>query len=401
VRPGAAADATPTRAVPGWIDRAAALSWRFLLVFATVVVLGIVFMRLSIVFVPIIVALLIAVVLMPADRRLRRAGLPRTAAAIIVYLGALVVVVGVIALLAPRFVAEFRDLDTAVSDAIAAIRDWLVEGPIGLSPDNVDQAVDQLLGGVQRNTSWLRSGAGIALQVLAGALVALVLGFFFLKDGDTMWGWFLRMLPRRHRDNVDAAAKRAWLVLRAFIHGAAIQGAIEAGVIGLALLIIGVPLVLPIMVLTFVAAFFPLIGAIVAGTVAVLVALVSVSFVDALIVLAVVIVVQQLESNVLAPLVLGKAVRLHPVVVLIALVAGATLGGIIGAFVAVPLTAIAWGIVKELARRDVIEPPGDREPLLGDETVEATASHSTPHAATEASESVGEEPRHRDGADAA
>jgi predicted PurR-regulated permease PerM len=361
-----AATVTPRRS---FLDRAASFSWRFLLVVAGLVVLGIIASRLSFVLVPLLVALLLAVVLRPLADWLERRGLPRTGAAALVFLALVVLLVGLIVLLAPGFVTQFADLDDALSEGLASIRDWLIHGPLALSQARVQEVFDLVSGQVSANG--LRSGiitsASIALQVVAGTALAIVLAFFFVKDGRDLWSWIVRMVPEEARDHVDAAGGRAWRVLGGYLLGGAVQGAIEALMIGAALLVLGVPLVLPLMLLTFLAAFFPLVGAVTAGIIAVLVALVSGGWVDALLVAAVVVLVQQLESNVLAPLVLGRAVRLHPVVILVVLTVGGVLGGVLGAFVAVPVTAVVWGVVKELVQREVIEPPGDVEPLLEDE----------------------------------
>jgi putative heme transporter len=349
---------------PGGLERAAVFSLRALLVVAALVVAGMIFMRLRIVFVPVIVAVLIAVALVPPARRLERAGVPRRAASALVFVAALAVVAGGIAVLAPRFIAEFATLGTAITGGIIEVRDWLVEGPLGLSPARIDEVVDYLLETAEANVGLLTSGATVLIQIGTGLIVALVLSVFFTSGGDGMWSWFVRMTPRRHRGAVDASGRRAWSVLSGYLAGSAIDGLIEAAIVGVALLIIGVPLVLPLMVLTFVAAFFPLIGAVFAGVIAVLVALVSEGWLAALVVGIVFILIQQLEGNLLAPFVLGRAVRLHPAVVLVVLIAGASLGGIIGAFLSVPFAAVVWGIIKELVERDVIEPPGDEKTLL-------------------------------------
>lgn len=364
--------ASPKRSA---LDRAASVSWRLLLVAAGLFVLGIVVARLSFVLVPLLVALLLTVVLSPLVGGLEERRVPRPLASALVFVALVLLVVALLAAFAPGFIDEFSNLDEALSQGLGSVRDWLVDGPLGLSPSRVDQIFDLVSDRVSANSvvqSSLLTSAAIALQTIAGVLLALVLAFFFVKDGPGIWGWVTSMVPLPARDHVDASGRRAWLVLRGYLVGSAAQGAIEAVFIGLALLIIGVPLVLPLMLLTFLAAFFPLVGAVTAGVVAALVALVSGGWVDALLVGLVVIVVQQLESNVLAPLILGRAVRLHPIVILIVLTVGGVLGGVLGAFVAVPVTAVTWGIVQELVRRDVIGPPGDVEPLL-DEPAEKEA----------------------------
>ncbi len=278
--PGGVADEAPE---PG-LGRAALFSLRFLIIVTAVVVLGLVLQRLQIVILPVTLGILGTVPLVPLRRRLERAGLPRRAASALVFVAALAVLAGLIALVAPRLVTEFGSLDTAVVDGIREVRDWLVEGPLSLSPGSVDQVADHLVDLAEANVGLLASGATTAIAVVTGAFVTLVLGAFFLSGGDHMWTWSVRMLPSRYREATDAAGRRAWHVLSGYLAGSAINGAIEATIIGIALVIVGVPLVAPLMALTFVAPFFPVVGAIVAGAIAVLVALVSEGWVAALVI---------------------------------------------------------------------------------------------------------------------
>ncbi len=356
---------------PSTLDRAAGLSWRFLLIVAALVVLGYIFVRLELIVVPLIVALLIAVVVTPGAAWTARHGLGRTLGAVLMYLAALAVVAALVVVFAPQFLAQFSSLGDAIVGSLDDLRAWLVTG-IGLSRQTVDNAFDQLQQQVTGAEGVLRTGlvtgATTAGKVVAGAVVALILSFFFVKDGARMWDWTLRMLPSERRADVDAAGRRAWDVLGRYLLGSAVNGAIEGSMIGVALLVLGAPLVLPLALLQFAAAFFPVVGAIVAGAIAVLVTLAATDPTRALILLVIIVLVQQLESNVLAPLVLGGAVRLHPVVVLVVLTTGGILGGVVGAFVAVPATAVVWGVIKELTQREVIEPPGDREPLTDEKS---------------------------------
>ncbi|NLE23144.1 MAG: AI-2E family transporter [Actinobacteria bacterium] len=359
---------------PTALDRAAGLSWRFLLIMAALVVLGYLFVRLQLIVVPLIVALLIAVVVTPGAAWTARHGLGRTLGVILMYLASLAVVAALVVVFAPQFLVQFSSLGDAVVDSLDDLRGWLVTG-FGLSQptvDNVfDEAQQQVTGAEGVLRTGILTGAATAGKVVAGAVVALILSFFFVKDGARMWDWILRMLPLERREDVDAAGRRAWDVLGRYLLGSAVNGAIEGSLIGVALLVLGAPLVLPLALLQFAAAFFPVVGAVAAGAVAVLVTLAATDPTRALILLVVIILVQQLEGNVLAPLILGGAVRLHPVVVLVVLTAGGILGGVVGAFVAVPATAVAWGVIKELTQREVIEPPGDREPLTDEKDADA------------------------------
>lgn len=346
------------------LGRVALFSLRFLIVVAAIVVLGRVVERLQIVIVPVLLAVLGVVPLVPLRRRLEHAGLPRRAASALVFVGALAVLVGVVAFSTPGLADELGSLDTAIVDGLRQVRDWLVEGPVSLSPESVDQVVDHVAQFLEANIATLAAGATTAIGVITGAFMTLLIAAFFLAGGERMWAWSVRMLPDRHRSATDAAGRRAWHVLSNYIAGSAINGAIEAAVIGVALVVLDVPLVVPLMALTFIAPFFPVVGAIAAGAVAILVALVSHGWVTALIVGLVYLGVQQLESNILAPFVLGRAVRLHPVVVALAMLAGGSVGGIVGAFFAAPLVAVTWGVLQELVERGIIESSADVDALL-------------------------------------
>ncbi len=359
-------DMTPPR---GILERSAVLSWRFLLVVAALIVLGIILARLELVVVPLVVGLLIAVVVSPVATWSERHGLGRTLGAALVFLVMLAGIAGFLFVFGPGFLTQFRDLADAVVNSLGQLRDWLVQG-LGLSPDTVDSLFAQVRrhltgqGGLLQ--SGLVTGATTAAKVVTGAVLALILGFIFAKDGPELWAWCLRLLPERRRSDADAAGRRTRDVLRGYLFGSTVNGAIEASIIGVALLLLGTPLVLPLILLQFVAAYFPLVGAVAAGTIATLVTLAATDLTHALILAGVIVLVNQLEGNVLAPLVLGNAVRLHPVVVLVVLTAGGVLAGVIGAFVAVPVTAVGWGVLKELVQRDVVEPPGDEE-IMTDE----------------------------------
>jgi predicted PurR-regulated permease PerM len=184
---------------------------------------------------------------------------------------------------------------------------------------------------------------GVAItffEIIAGFILALVVAFFFIKDSEKITGWIMARLSPEKRDLVGGAGERAWFTMGGYIRGTATIALVDAVFIGLGLLIIGVPLVLPLAVITFFGAFIPILGAVTAGALAALVALVTVGLREALLVVAVTTFVQQTESNLLEPIVMARAVKLHPVVILFALTAGAILGGILGAFLAVPIAAV-------------------------------------------------------------
>jgi predicted PurR-regulated permease PerM len=255
---------------------------------------------------------------------------------------------------------EFADLGPTVTEGIGQVKAWLVDGPLGLSQEQIDRYSDQIGEQVRSSGSSIASGvlagAILAGEVVAGLLLTLVLVFFFVKDGDKICGFALAQVRPENQDLVKALGRRVWGAVGGYVRGTALVALVDATIIGVGLLLIGVPLVLPLALLVFFGAFFPLIGAVLAGTVAVLVALVSGGPGDALLALGVVVVVQQVEGDVLAPLVLGRAVRLHPIVILAVLTGGAVIGGLIGAFLAVPTAAVGVAVGAELKARGIIGP---------------------------------------------
>ncbi len=370
----------PTRASrprPALLREAATWSWTFLLVVAALTVSGLVLLRLRLVVVPIVVALLATTLLAPLVDWLARGRLPRLVATWAVFLGAAAMLVLVGIPTARSVAGQFDAVAANVGQGVDDIRDWLADGPLGLSRDEIGGYVETFTDEV-RNSGALRSGvlsgAVLAAEVVTGGLLAIVLSFFFVKDGPRMSQWLLDHVPEDNRALVAALGRRAWTTLSGYVRGCAVVGAVDAVGIGLGLVVIGVPLVVPLMILTFMGAFFPIVGATVAGLIAALVALVNGGPVDALLVVAVVLVVQQVEGNVLEPLVMGKILRLHPTVILVALTAGSTLAGLLGAFLAVPVTAVVAATANEhrrhQSRRQVIVPvdgsrrkPAEQEPL--------------------------------------
>lgn len=342
------------------LDRAAQLTWKSLVVAGGVVVVVVALAHLRILVLPVIIAALLSTVLVPPVRRLQHVGIPRIVATWMVVLGSFAALGGLITLVAPSVADEFGDLGPTVSEGIDQVQTWLVDGPLGLSQDQIarysDQITEQLRSSGSSIASGVLAGAVLAVEVVAGLLLTLVLVFFFVKDGETICAYALDQVRPEHRDLVRALGRRVWDAGGGYVRGTALVALADATIIGVGLLLIGVPLVLPLALLVFFGAFFPLIGAVLAGTVAVLVALVSGGPGDALLTLGVVVIVQQVEGDVLAPLVLGRAVRLHPIVILGALTGGAIIGGLIGAFLAVPTAAVAVAVGSELKARRIIGP---------------------------------------------
>ncbi|MBW3595532.1 MAG: AI-2E family transporter, partial [Actinobacteria bacterium] len=326
------------------LDTVAAYSWRLLVTVAAVAVVVYALVVLRLVVIPIFIAVLLATLLVPLAERLRTRGVPSLVATWLVFVGAIGAVVALVSVLAPQVADQLDDLGQDVREGAEAVVTWLVDGPLDLSRNEIDRYIDQVSEQLQERRSRLISGAFrgayLLVEVIAGLLLTLVLTFFFVKDGDQISNALVGLFPRDRRTDVRAIGRRAWEALGAYMRGTALVGVVDATAIGLALLILGVPLVLPLAIITFFGAFFPLVGAVVAGIVATLVALVTKGFVAALILVGVTIAIQQIEGDVLQPIVLGRAVKLHPVMILLSITAGAIVAGVAGAFLAVPIAAV-------------------------------------------------------------
>jgi predicted PurR-regulated permease PerM len=350
--------------VPQGLQRAGALAWRFVAIVAAGWLIVVALVRLRVAVLPLIIAIMITTLLGPAAGWLRARGWPRLLAAWSVLLLSLALFASVFALLAPQVAAEIGELGSDVRAGFQQILRWLAEGPLQLTQEQIDSYIDRVQDQLSTNsgviTSGVVAGAVKAGEIIAGILLTLVLVFFFVKDGDAMFGWATDRLRPEQRRHARALGARAWSALSAYVRGTAVIALVDAVLIGIALVLIGVPLIVPLMVLTFLGGFFPLVGAVVAGAVAALVALVSGGVLDALLVAGATTVIQQVEGDVLQPVVLGRAVRLHPVVVLLALTAGAVLAGIAGAFLAVPVTAVATTVGSYY--REVSGAPGQKRP---------------------------------------
>jgi putative heme transporter len=311
--------------------------------------------RVMFIVLPVIVALLLATVLGPPAAWLQRRRVPDALAALLLVAGLVALVVGLLAVITPQVAEELGDVADELAEGFEQFLDWVGDSPVPVNREQIDQLIEQGLEAIRDNprglTDGVLAGAYAAFHGAAGLILSIVLLFFFLKDGEQITRWLVARTNRRWREELRAVGGRAWGTLGSYIRGTAIVGLVDAVGIGVGLLLIGVPLVLPLMLLTFFGGFFPLIGATLAGFVAVLVALVALGPLEALLTLAVVVAVQQLESNILEPMVLGRAVRLHPVVVLLALMAGGVLAGVIGAFLAVPVAAVSASVGNEIRLR--------------------------------------------------
>lgn len=318
---------------------------------------------------PLVVALLLTTLTWPLAAFLRRRGLPPAVAASLVTVLFLVVAAGVVALIAVPVASQAGELGDGVVKGIQQLRGWAAGPPLNIGDAQItaafDSAVDRVQHSVGTTVSTVVTGVSTIFSGLVTAVLALFLMFFFLKDGPRFLPWLTRQLPGRLATDVPVVAERSWETLGSFVRSQAFVGLLDAVFIGLGLWIVGVPLVLPLAVLTFVSAFVPIIGALFAGLVAVLIALVSNGLTDALIVLVIIIVVQQLEGNVFQPMIQSRGLGLHAAVVLLAVTLGGSLAGVVGSLLAVPaaaLIAVVWKYLREQLVQPAAGPETDRAP---------------------------------------
>jgi len=365
----------------------AVASGRFLLIVLAVVVLGYLAGKLWVVLLPILLALLLATVLWPAVRFLRRKGLPEALAAIGVLLVALLVLFGIIGGLAPQVTGQAQEIADQVTAGLGELQEGLTGPPFNLGEERIGATVENVIGELQANAQDIArrvlSGAAAAGSLLFTGLLALVLCFFYLKDGPRFLPWIGGLVGPRAAPHVSAVAQRSWVTLSGFIKAQAAVGLVDAVFIGIGLAVLGVPLALPLAVLVFFGAFIPIIGAVVSGALAALVALVTTGPTSALIVVVLVLVVQQIEGNVLQPILVGRTLDLHPAAVILAVTAGGSLSGIVGAFLAVPVLSVAAVSIR-YARQQLAElepaPPDSPPAAAGQPNSDVTKSDPAIHA---------------------
>ncbi|MGK3201116.1 AI-2E family transporter [Amycolatopsis sp. MEPSY49] len=352
--------------VPYGLRVAAAVSWRLLVVAAALTVLGFVATRLASVLVPVAVALLLAGLFSPAVSWLAGRKVPRGLATAIVLIVGIALAGAVVTFVVITVTVGMPGLIDQVTVSLTDLHTWLRTGPLHLSQGQLDELLGNLTAMLGRNKSAIASGAVTTAvtvgELLAEGLLAVFCLIFFLAQGNTIWAFVLRGVPARLRQRVDVAGRSGFTTLAHYIRGTAAVAFVDAAGIGLGLVIIGVPLAAPLSTLVFLGAFVPVIGSVIAGGIAVLVALVANGVWAAVVVLAVVVGVMQVESHVLQPLLLGRAVRLHPLAVVLALAIGLVAAGIVGALLAVPLLAVFSSGVRSLTARPEDHPPGRTAP---------------------------------------
>jgi putative heme transporter len=333
--------------VPANLERAASWSWRLLVCAAALVAVLAVLWYLRVIVLPIMVALTIAPALAPVARTLRNLRLERPAAALALLLG-LGVVAGLIAIVTTSVLAQYDELADSVSRAVDDITDRLEGEPFNLSLDRSEDLQSSLADSWRQGSGYLASGVQAGIGLLAGLVLAVAILYFVLRDGAKFWQWILRRFAPETRPVIDRAGRRAWAVLGGFVRGTAFIAAIDASLIGIGLWLLGVPLAFALAVVVFLGAFVPFVGAFVTGLLAVLVALADEGWEIGLATLVLVVAVQFIEGNFLQPIIQSRTVHLHPAVILLAVAAGASLFGILGAYLAVPVTAVVFAVVASI-----------------------------------------------------
>ena len=343
----------PGAQVPGWLQRAAGWSWRLLLVGVVVYLAFRIASVLSLVVLPCVAALLLSALLHPLLARLRRLGLPNLAATWCALLAAVAVLAGAGFLAATRTSADYPHLVNELKHSVRELQLWLAGPPLHLRGASVDDLSHRALTFLKQHQSTVAgtvvSGGKIVLEILAGTVLMLFVTFFFLKDGERIWAWLVGSFSPEGRGRMNRAGFAAWQALVYYVRGTIAVAAIHAVVIGLALWVLGIPLLVPLVILVFLAAFVPLIGILVAGALAVAVTLGTKGWIAAVVLVVVFILENQLESHLLQPMVVGRMVRLHPLAIILVLAVGGVVAGIPGAVVAVPTAAAlvrAWPYLR-------------------------------------------------------
>ncbi|MEV0334012.1 AI-2E family transporter [Nocardia sp. NPDC050717] len=347
---------TPWRAdaesVHPLVRKAAAWSWRLLIIFAALLAVGMLVQKFATVVIPLAIALLAAALLAPLVDWMQRVGIPRSLGVFVAMVGSIGLLAGIMTFVVEQFVDGVPGLSNEVTNSVHKVQDWLINGPAHLSDQQIRSAGDTIVRTIQDNREALTSGALTTAttigHILTGAFLILFILIFFLYGGDQIWHFVTRIIPTAHREKVRTAGELGFGTLVGFVRATVAVAAVDAIGIGAGLAILHVPLALPLASLVFISAFIPIIGAFFAGFVAVFIALVTKGLVTALIVLGIIIAVMQLEGHVLQPLLLGRAVSIHPLAVVLAIAAGLVVGGIAGALLAVPLIAVGNTAIRYL-----------------------------------------------------
>lgn len=349
-------------------SRLARWSWQLIAIAAGLYVLGWIIGKFWMIGYPVMLALVVTTLLGPPAAFLRRRGVPPALAATVTVVGFLGVLSGVVAVLAPQVAGQAGEIAAEAARGLQVLQDWVQDGPLGVTDTQLENAVNAVEDWLRNSAASISAGAistiSAATGVLINTVLVLMLTFFFVKDGHKFLPWVRRTLGGSAGVHVSEAGSRAWDTLGGFIRTQALVSFVDAVFIGIALVVLDVPLAVPLAVLVFFGGFIPIVGAFVTGALAVLVTLVTNDFSDALIMLIVIIVVQQLEGNVLSPWLQGKAMNIQAAVVLLAITAGSSMFGITGAFLAVPVVA-TFAAVFRYVNEQIAIAAGDPPPEGG------------------------------------
>lgn len=335
---------------PLWLRVVAGWGWRLLVLAGVVLLFWTIGTRLSQIVVPLMLALLITSGLGPFTSWMERKGLPRWAAALIALLSMILIFSGLLTLVGTQIASQWSDLTTAATKGFTGLITWLGTGPFQVSPEQMETWIDQGIQALQDSRNQIASGVASAGSrvgaFFAGLATCLFAAFFFLKDGRGIAGAFEKLIPTYALRTIEPAMRGGWTSLAAYVRAAVTVAGIDGVGAGLGALALGSNLWVAIMAFTFVASFVPLLGATIAGAVATVVVLVTLGWVKAVIMLVIFVLVMSIEANVLQPLLLGRAVEIHPLLVLLGISAGAIIAGISGALFAIPLVAFVSGAIR-------------------------------------------------------
>ena len=353
-------------AVPRGLRIATAYSWRLIVVAAAIGIAVWLVIQLKLLVIPLLVGILVTALLWPAFAWMLRHRVPRWLAIVISVVGALAIVAGLVWLVVWQIMRQWDSVRASTVAAVEQFRQYLIDGPMHLSEAQIDDLLGQGFVFLQQQAELLWSGAlaiGTTIgHVIAGGVLALFILLCLLADGAGIWRWTLRLFPKKARPAADGAGRAGWVTVVNYARTQLLVATIDAVGIGLGAFLLGVPLAIPVAVLVFLGAFIPIVGAVLTGAVAVFLALVYNGPWIALWMLVVVLGVQQLEGHVLQPLLMGSAVKVHPLAVVLVVAGGAMIAGIPGALFAVPLAAfvnVVWVYVAERAWQTGAKPTGD------------------------------------------
>jgi predicted PurR-regulated permease PerM len=386
----------PAQAVPWGVRVAAEAGWRLLILAGTVWVLMRVISAVQLVVFAFVIALLITALLQPTVARLRRHGVPRgPATALTAILG--FVVIGLMGWFVTWQVMENIDnLSDQIQSGIDDLRNWLLKSPFHVTDKQINQIAKNLREAVGANTDQITSAGLEGVQVVVEALTGILLTFFatlfLLYDGRRIWEWTLKLVPAAARPAVAGAGPRAWHTLTAYVRGTVLVALIDAVFIGVGIYFLNVPMAVPLAVFIFLFSFIPLVGAVASGALAVVVALVTQGVFTALMTLAVVLAVQQIEGHILQPFILGRAVRVHPLAVVLTVATGGMVAGIGGAVVAVPLVAVTNTVVSYLKAYAEEQTGAEDDPPVEDAAVGTEADDASGDAPPEGADEPTEDP---------